>query len=384
MRSLKALVLLVACVGISACTGSPIFSPSDAQIANPLTIAIDSNTARAYLVNGNTKSLYTDGSFMVLDLTNPVSPALIESVSMDSFSGEIYYDSVNKLLYTPNRFTEDLARTNDRVLTVNVDESSADFLAINEFETEDDPFGIAHDPATNYIYVTSNSTDTMSYFDLNTTPALMTIDLSQQTSDGYELGYAYSTEVTILGRQAFVTNGNGGVYVLNLDKVTNPAINPVDYYIFNIHNPIGVATDGTYIYVTNVEYIEDDTVDQVLVIDPLALPATPDGSNIQLQDKTAAGVLFTTLTPGNNPQEVVSGQDYVFVSNMDDDTVTMIDIPTKTIVATIPVGDEPFGMAVYGPGGTDAYLYVCNVESNNLSVIDIAQRAVVATIQPNP
>lgn len=384
MRRLKVLILFGLCMAVSACSGSAIFNPSNGRIANPLTVLVDSNTDRAYLINANMKSLYTDGSFMVLDLTSPTAPALIETVSMDSFSGQMYYDSVNQYIYTPNRFTEDMARSNDWLLRVNVNEASADFLNIESFDAVNDPFGVAHDPVTNFLYVTSSTTNNMNYFDLNTTPAMVNINMSQMTSDGYELSYAYSTEVAILNRQAFVTNANGGVFVLNLDKVANPALNPVDYYIYNIHNPIGVTTDGTYAYVTNVEYINEDTVDQLVVIDPVALPPIPENTTMQVTDKYDPGVVFATVLTGNNPQEAATGQGYAYVANMDDNTITMVDTSTMTVVATIPVGTQPFGMAPYAPNGIDEYLYVCNVESNNISIIDIAQRAVVATVQPNP
>ena len=58
-------------------------------------------------------------------------------------------------------------------------------------------------------------------------------------------------------------------------------------------------------------------------------------------------------------------------------TVTVFDIATATVVATIAVGTSPQGLAVTPDG---AYVYVCNYGSNSVSVIDTATNAVTTTI----
>ena len=55
----------------------------------------------------------------------------------------------------------------------------------------------------------------------------------------------------------------------------------------------------------------------------------------------------------------------------------MIDTATNTVVAPVPVGTGPLGVAVT-PDGKHAY--VTNVTSNNVSVIDTASNTVVATV----
>jgi uncharacterized repeat protein (TIGR01451 family) len=58
-------------------------------------------------------------------------------------------------------------------------------------------------------------------------------------------------------------------------------------------------------------------------------------------------------------------------------TALVIDTSTNTVVATIPVGAVPQGIAIT-PDGTRAY--VANINSNNVSVIDTSTNTVVATI----
>lgn len=59
------------------------------------------------------------------------------------------------------------------------------------------------------------------------------------------------------------------------------------------------------------------------------------------------------------------------------DTVTAFDGATGKVLATIPVGKAPMGLAV--PSGTNK-LFVGNESSNSVSVISLARREVIATI----
>jgi YVTN family beta-propeller protein len=71
-----------------------------------------------------------------------------------------------------------------------------------------------------------------------------------------------------------------------------------------------------------------------------------------------------------------------YITNYDDNTVSVIDTTTNTVVKTIPVGLGPFGVAV-SPDG--ARTYVTNYgnqvsSSNSVSVIDTATDIVIAAI----
>src|SRR5260370_24513352 len=58
-------------------------------------------------------------------------------------------------------------------------------------------------------------------------------------------------------------------------------------------------------------------------------------------------------------------------------SVSVIDTATYTLVATIPVGQYPAGVAIT-PNG--AFAYVANYNSNTVSVIDTATNTVIATV----
>ena len=64
-----------------------------------------------------------------------------------------------------------------------------------------------------------------------------------------------------------------------------------------------------------------------------------------------------------------------YVANYNSDTVTAISTTSDQVVATIPVGSEPFAVAA-----TRTHAFIANVGSENLSVIDTKTDAVSATI----
>ncbi|WP_314251654.1 YncE family protein [Streptomyces kutzneri] len=68
---------------------------------------------------------------------------------------------------------------------------------------------------------------------------------------------------------------------------------------------------------------------------------------------------------------------YVYVSNLNNDNVSVIDTVTSTVTATIPVGDGPQGVAAT-PNGTR--VYVVSSVSENVSVIDTATNTVTAIV----
>ena len=70
-------------------------------------------------------------------------------------------------------------------------------------------------------------------------------------------------------------------------------------------------------------------------------------------------------------------REYAYVTNGKSNTVTVLDMREYKPVATIPVGNNPSGVAANSQKNE---VYVVNAGSNSLSVIDAEQNKVVATI----
>ena len=94
---------------------------------------------------------------------------------------------------------------------------------------------------------------------------------------------------------------------------------------------------------------------------------------------TVANAPQTTITVGTSPVDVaVTGSgSRAYVSNYYDNTVSVIDTNTNTVIKTISVGASPYNLAA-SPDGTR--VYVANQKANTVSVIDTNTNMVVATI----
>jgi|SRR5262249_44864330 len=68
---------------------------------------------------------------------------------------------------------------------------------------------------------------------------------------------------------------------------------------------------------------------------------------------------------------------FAYVTNSLSNFVSVIDTATNTLVANVPVGIEPWGVAIT-PDGTHAY--VANAVSNTVSVIATETNTVVGTV----
>jgi YVTN family beta-propeller protein len=68
---------------------------------------------------------------------------------------------------------------------------------------------------------------------------------------------------------------------------------------------------------------------------------------------------------------------FAYITNSASNSVSVIDVATNTVIATIPVGSEPYGVAV-SPDG--ARVYVTNFGSNDVSVISTATNTVTGTV----
>ena len=86
-------------------------------------------------------------------------------------------------------------------------------------------------------------------------------------------------------------------------------------------------------------------------------------------------VWFLSLTMATLASSA-QAQSFVYVTNFAN-TVSVINTANNNVVATIPVGNFPNGLAV-NPNGTR--IYVVNYGDGTVSVIDTANNNVVATV----
>jgi len=230
---------------------------------------------------------------------------------------------------------------------------------------------------------------------------------------------------SVLAENAYITNlVSANVSVI--DTATNTVIATIPVGIGQ--NGVAVTPDGSKVYVANVNVpfvsVIDTATNTVIAtipvggLSPFGVAVTPDGSKVYVTDSGSNNVfvidtatnavigspipvgLFpfgVAVTPdgdrhaGKDEKEAQHGEaerdrhrragehegGKVYVANRDNDNVSVIDTATNTVIATIPVGSFPLGVAVTPDGRK---VYVANSGSNNVFVIDTASNLVLAVV----
>lgn len=380
----RSLIFSIFCLTMltNACAQSEdVFGDIGSNVASPSAMVFDTASNRMYLVNSNSRVLYDwrQGNFQVLDITDPLAPVLIKSVQTEAFSGGIYLDTTNLKAYVPNRFTEDDQDTTDLMYTFSTSEAStADLLSYTTSALAKDSYAIACCYPDRRAWVTT-SMDEIQYVDLDGDLTPGSLSLLTTLDNGQAVAEAEVFHIALRDNQAIVTRDGGGVMFMNLDEAGVSGAVPVDYLIGDVGYPVGLAYRDNTIYVVG-EGDQNGWKKYLLIMDVTNLTPLTDNTDTQKLDKDDDGLLQALIEVGNSPQEVLLTEEYAFVTNMDDDTVSVIDLAALAVVKTIDVGDEPFSLARYDDAdGNEKYVYVGNVESNTISIIDIATLAIVAT-----
>src|SRR2546426_5116847 len=74
---------------------------------------------------------------------------------------------------------------------------------------------------------------------------------------------------------------------------------------------------------------------------------------------------------------VWAGTPQAYITNINDNTVSVIDTASNTVTVLVPVGNLPNGVAVTPDG---KLVYVANVGDGTVSVIETAGNTVTATV----
>jgi YVTN family beta-propeller protein len=187
------------------------------------------------------------------------------------------------------------------------------------------PIGVALSPNNDYVYVTNNGDDSLSIISTDDNSLFVTL------RDHYYINYNTSDEA-VFDKPYGVTVGTSGqlIYVVNSGS-----------------NKLKILNAST-VYSAGDDF---------------------DWGDYDAEDNTVGPYsLSSTIDVGNDPRCIVlnSDESYAYITNYEDDTVTVIDITNRTVTDTINVGDGPIGISITPTGD---YLYVVNHLDNSVSVI---------------
>ncbi len=111
---------------------------------------------------------------------------------------------------------------------------------------------------------------------------------------------------------------------------------------------------------------------------PFAYLANFSGDDVSVVDLNTNTVI-ATIAVGNNPVGVLTNNTNrkVYVTNQESSTLSVIDGNTNTVEATINVGTRPLGMALTADGSR---LYVASQDDNNVHVINTTDNTLITII----
>src|SRR6516165_5944247 len=235
--------------------------------------------------------------------------------------------------------------------------------------------GVAVTPDGSKVYVANVNVPFVSVIDTATNTVIATIPVGGLSPFG--------VAVTPDGSKVYVTDSSRLGHVSVIDTATNTVIATIP--VGGESNGVAVTPDGRKVYVANSGsnnvFVIDTATNAVIGspipvgLFPFGVAVTPDGDRHAGKDEKEAQHGEAERDRHRRAGEHEGGK--VYVANRDNDNVSVIATATNTVIATIPVGSSPLGVAVTPDGRK---VYVANSGSNNVFVIDTASNLVLAVV----
>jgi YVTN family beta-propeller protein len=273
----------------------------------------------------------------------------------------------------------------------------------------DTPAGIAVTPNSLFAYVANNNNDAIPGGDTVSVLNLTYNTLETTISDS-SFNEPYTVTINPAGTTAYVTNSNSTTVTL-IDIATNT----VTTTIGGFDGPSGLVmtSDGTRAYVNNyggpggvgsgngttvrvVDLATNTIIGSPLTVGlaPAAMAITPDGAHVYVVNyvdgNLGTGTMSIIKTSDNSVQlnaitgfsgpfaiAITPNGKYAYVTNFGSNnfspvgtTVTVVDLSSNTITATITLGIQPAGLAIT-PDGSFAYVSNYSTLYNGMGFTDL-------------
>ncbi|MEW5946018.1 MAG: hypothetical protein AB1742_07455 [bacterium] len=280
--------------------------------------------------------------------------------------------------------------------------------AVKIFPVTDPPRYVRYVPAKKWLLVSHDKRG-----DTNQLFTVLDMDAGQKLFE-IELNQGLSTSVQGLGSKTFayapaqdkvyVANSKLNLSVIDFSVAATATVSAISNSKFGSAALLGTAVNSA----ETLLYASDNVNSKIYVLDVVATGTTVTYSPITTSNCTelthlaldetrsrlygscakSNAIISVDYTPGRTGQcmnlavgsspgnMVISSDDnYLFVSNHEGDSVSMVDLSTFSVVNTFAAGDYPAGVVQYSP-----YIYVTNVLDSSVS--KIAYSASTASAEP--
>ena len=328
-------------------------TPMDASTPTPMPTSIPQNScslpdgSRLYVTNAFSNAL------LVIDAINH---NIVETIDVGVVPIDVVIHPNGSRVYVTNRDSA----------TVSVIDTATNTVIGSPIPVGDTPEGIAISPDGTRIYVANQAQGgfgTVTVIDSTNDSVVTTVPIGSGSGPS---GIAVHPD----GSRVYVANvGTGsspGNTVTIIDTATNVIIKNVTVGTAPRH--LGFTPDGRFVYVSNVasdNLSVIDTTTDTAVGAPFSVAAGPGGIAISADGNRAY--------VANGGPEVFSRPGGVF------DFVSVLDLSTTppTLLRTVTVDQMPIDVAITPDRGC---LFVANIRVHNISALDTQSDTVVATI----
>ncbi|HWZ43976.1 MAG TPA: beta-propeller fold lactonase family protein [Candidatus Saccharimonadales bacterium] len=287
------------------------------------------------------------------------------------------FDSVHKLLLVSNQTANSIS-----VLSVNTSTGALTAVPGSPFATGARPTGVAVDSMGKFVFAGNQNSNSVSVFMINAADgALAPVPGSPFTGIASPFGVTVSPSGAFLFVNNFTDgNGTGANTVSSFSIGANGALTQVGSTHATsspagITAPIGIATDGTFLFVAN--HMAESVV-------PFNINATSGA--LTPVSTLPAPVSACAVSCHNNPLRLmVDRQDrFLFWTNVQAGTVVSFSINNGALalVSQAATGQHPFGLAL-DPGGN--FLFVANKVDNTISAYSVnSSDGTISTLNGSP
>ena len=258
--------------------------------------------------------------------------------------------------------------------------------------------GIAVSPDGAFVYVTNYKGNTVSVINTADNTMRDTIPVGK---------YPFGISMTPDGEFAYVSNyGDNSVSVIDTDPDSDKFNQVITTISVGVNGPFGISLtpDGAFAYVDNytdgtvsvIRTLDNSVLDPPITVGlrPFGISVTPNGefayvSNFgtgidpgtvsvidtdPASDKFNQVIATITVGKGASGVSVTPNGEFVYVTNLLGNSVSVIETSTNQVKTTITVGNWPDGISVT-PNG--AYVYVNNYTDGTVSVIKTLDNSVL-------